>query len=150
MKTWSRILFFHHFSVFSIIFFFAVIPFAPSCSQKTSGYYFEQGKHYEAEGDYIHAIQCLTKAIEKNPQFIDAYLKRAWLHFSQDSFASAISDYSKIIELKPTTNNSEIYYLRGISYYRFLKDSLACKDFNTSCELNLNKGCDAIRKFCKK
>lgn len=121
-----------------------------SCTNKTSEYYFGQGKHYEAEGDYIQAIRNLTKAIEKNPQYIEAYQKRAHLNFSQDSFALAISDYTKIISLQPTKNNSEMIYSRGLSYYRSLQDSLACIDFNTACEnLGLIKSCDAKRKFCK-
>lgn len=141
---------FSKFSISGIIFFFAIILLSPSCPDKTPEYYYEQGKHYEAEGDYIRAIQYMTKAIEKNPQFVDAYMKRAWLNFSQDSFSLAIADYTKIIELRPKINNAEIYYLRGMTFYRSLQDTMACKDIKLSCEQNLNKGCDAVRKFCKK
>ena len=48
---------------------------------------------------YIKAMHHLNRAIEINPNFIDAYLDRAHLH---SNFDNAIADYDRAIELDPT------------------------------------------------
>ena len=123
---------------------------APICNNKTPEYYYGYGKHYEAEGDHVQAFRYYSKAIQKNPSYIDAYLARASVCFLQDSFSLAIADYSKAITLRPERNNSDILYLRGNVYYGSLRDTLACADFRKSCDLGYNRACDAHRKYCKK
>lgn len=128
---------------------FAFFLMAPTC-KKTPEYYYSYGKHYESDGDYVQAFRYYSKAIEKNSSYIDAYLARASVCFLQDSFLMAIGDYTKVIDLRPERNNSDIYYLRGNVYWGSLRDTLACNDFRKSCDLGYNRACDAWRKHCKK
>ena len=127
-----------------------ILLFGCASQKKTPEYYFGLAKHHKAEGDLIVAGRFLTKAIEKNPSYIDAYMERAGIWLSQDSFERAIQDYTKIIELRPARNNADIYYTRGNAYYSSLQDTLACRDFRRACDLNYTRACDAIRKYCKK
>ena len=46
------------------------------------------------------AIKTFTKAIERNPNNIDAYSRRAERKFRLKDYHGAIDDYTRIIELK--------------------------------------------------
>lgn len=127
-----------------------ILLFSCSAQKKTPEYYFGMGKHHLAEGDLIASTKALSKAIEKNPAYIDAYMARASVWILQDSFSRAIEDYTKVIDLQPTRNNADLYYTRGNAYYSSLEDTLACRDFRRACDLNYTRACDASRKYCKK
>lgn len=130
----------------------AVILLLGACAttKKDSTYYFNSSKHYQLEGDYVLSAQAVSRAIAKDTAFVDAYMQRATIWLIQDSFALAVKDYTKVIALRPTRNNGDILYLRGMVYYNSLEDTLACADFKTACGVNNNSACDAIRKYCKK
>lgn len=132
--------------------FLLLIVLLGSCTttKKDSTYYFNSAKHYQAEGDYVESARAISRAIAKDTAFVEAYMKRAEIWLFQDSFALAIKDYTKVITLRPTRNNGDIYALRGAVYYSSLQDTLACRDFRAACGLNHNGACDAIRKYCKK
>jgi len=108
------------------------------------------GKLYANDEKYIQAEQYFTKAIYQNPNYVAAYIGRASVNFIMDSFASAVRDYSKVIELQPLNDNGELYFTRGTVYHQWKKDSLACGDFYTSCEIfGVKKSCSVINKICK-
>lgn len=80
--------------------------------------YFEQGVNSSLA---YKKIQYFTQAIQLNPDFADAYEKRALHYYFQRKFDKAIQDYTRIIELQPLNINA--YLMRGISYYRKEKGS---------------------------
>ena len=131
---------------------FLLIVVAPSCPDKNAEYYFNYGKHKESEGDNVQAIRFFTKAIEKSPYYYEAYLQRAALNQKQDSFHLSIADYTSLLSFPEMTpaRKAELLYIRAGAYYSFLQDSLACKDYKESCELNLPKSCTEFRNKCKK
>ena len=51
--------------------------------------------------DLDGAIALFTQAIEANPAFADAYVKRGMAKFEKGDTAGAIADYTKAIEIKP-------------------------------------------------
>jgi tetratricopeptide (TPR) repeat protein len=56
-------------------------------------------------------IRYFTKAVELNPNLVEAYEKRAIHYYFQRRYDKAIQDYAKIIELKP--QEPEAYLMLG-------------------------------------
>ncbi len=138
-------------------FYVFCILIIPSCvvgkllsAKKSPESYYELAKQKVADGYNYEAIKYLGKALKDKPDYTDAYLLRASAWMKEDSFDRAISDYSKIIELKPS---GEAYYSRGNAYWMSAsgRDSLACKDWLKSRDTyNFSRSWDAIRMHCKK
>jgi Flp pilus assembly protein TadD len=61
----------------------------------------QRGYAYFRKGDLAQAIENATRAIEINPEAIDAYGVRGDSHFQMENLDQAIADYSKAIELNP-------------------------------------------------
>lgn len=133
--------------------FFLLMILAPSCpSSKTPAYYFEYGKHYMTQHEFIKAQKYFTKAIELKPDYYEAYLERITAYEQSDSIHKAIVDYDTILTVFKLTveQKGQILYLKANDHYKILEDSLACIHWNTACELNAIKACDALRINCKK
>ena len=86
--------------------------------------YYNRGTVYAFRGDFERAIADYDKAIELNPNFVDAYYNRGLIYEKRglgnilrgrDYFERAIADYDKAIELNP--NFAKAYNNRGIAYY---------------------------------
>ncbi len=67
-------------------------------------------------GDYSHAIQYFTQAIEEQPDFAPAYSNRCLAYLQLQDYQNAVADCTTAIDLTP--ENPEIYLNRGIAYYR--------------------------------
>ncbi|OEU62912.1 MAG: hypothetical protein BBJ57_00315 [Desulfobacterales bacterium PC51MH44] len=61
-------------------------------------------------------IEYFTKAIQLNPNLVEAYEKRAIHHYFQWQLDKAIQDYTRVIELKPQRTNA--YLMRGLAYLK--------------------------------
>jgi len=61
-------------------------------------------------------IEFFTKAIQLNPNLVQAYEKRAIHYYLQWQFDKAIQDYNRVIALKP--NDANAYLMRGLSYFK--------------------------------
>lgn len=86
--------------------------------------YYQRGNVYAHQNDFQQALANFDKAIELNPQFVDAYYNRglvyenlgsAILLSGRDYFEKALPDYSKAIELNPQF--AKAYNNRGTTYY---------------------------------
>ncbi|CAG5076466.1 Similar to TTC1: Tetratricopeptide repeat protein 1 (Homo sapiens) [Cotesia congregata] len=53
------------------------------------------------EKDFESAIKDCTKAVELNPAYLKAYLRRAQLYEQTDNLDQSLADYKKILELDP-------------------------------------------------
>lgn len=78
------------------------------------GPYYHHGGVDCAKGNYDHAIVNLTKAIELNPNFAEAYNNRGIAYRKEGDYDHAIDDYTKAIELKP--DFAKAYNNRGNAY----------------------------------
>jgi tetratricopeptide (TPR) repeat protein len=58
-------------------------------------------------------IAYFTKALQLNPNFAEAYEKRATHYYFQEKLDKAIQDYTRVIEIKPDSLNA--YLLRGLA-----------------------------------
>ncbi len=84
-------------------------------------------KHQEATGAY-------TKAIELNPNFVEAYNNRGAAYGDLRDYRQAIENYDKAIELNP--NCVEAYNNRGFAYDNLGDQRQAIRDFNKAIELD--------------
>jgi Flp pilus assembly protein TadD len=94
--------------------------------------YFDQG-HKEAEnGDFQKAIPDYTEAIRLAPDYAIAYLNRAMAYNKLDQYDNAISDFTKVIELKP---DALTYFYRGLVYNELKQYGNAISDFTKAIQL---------------
>ena len=77
-----------------------------------------------------------TKALELNPNLVEAYEKRALHYYYQRRYDKAIHDYSKVIELKP--DGAEAYRMRGSSHLK--KEELEPAIYNLTRAIELDPG----------
>jgi len=75
-------------------------------------YYFES-QPYQKKTDFTNAIGYLNKSLALNPEFIDGFLARAAIYRQTSQFHSAISDYTKVIQIDK--NNAASYFGRAQS-----------------------------------
>ena len=82
---------------------------------------------------YERAIEDFDKAIELEPDYVDAYINRGIGYFKQGKYECAIEDYDKAIEISPDL--PEAYNNRGISYFKQGKYECAIEDYDKAIEL---------------
>lgn len=130
---------------FFVLFFLCFISLAPSCLHRTAESFFSDGEQKYDQRNYSGAIKYYSIAIKKNPEYRDAYWKRGLCKAYLDSLQSAIRDYDKAIELKPT---GETYFYRGSAKWELSDSSGACTDWESACALQFDKGCDFQFRHC--
>jgi tetratricopeptide (TPR) repeat protein len=116
----------------------------PACTEiltqdpNNSVAYFKRGKAYlDRRTDTRElplATTDLTKAIEIDPKYADAYNQRGIAFRRNGDFARAISDQSKAIEIKPTF--ARAYNSRGFAYQQQKDYDRALADYNKAIELD--------------
>jgi tetratricopeptide (TPR) repeat protein len=79
-------------------------------------------------------IKYFTKAVELNPNLVEAYEKRAIHYYFQRRYANAIRDYTKIIELKP--EGPEAYLMLGSAQLK--KGELKAAIYNLTRAIELD------------
>ena len=76
-----------------------------------------------------------------------AYADRGFAFANLGQHSKAIEDYSNA--LKILSQDSEIYYRRGLSYKAIGKMDEACKDFSKSAELGYEPAIAEQKSTCK-
>jgi len=99
------------------------------------GYFSKAGIVY-MRGHKEEAVRLYTKAIEINPNFVQAYYNRGIAYNDIREYFKAISDFTKAIEINP--DYAEAYYNRGVAYIDMINYSQAISDFTKAIELNPN------------
>lgn len=131
-----------------------VILLCSSCViKKTAEYYFRQGKNEETKKDVYAAIKNYTKAIKLNQNYIESYIERASMSMSIDAYEDAVADYDSVLVRLDKNNynkRGDLYLLKGDALYLMSEDSLACKCYEKSKDLNNASSWDRIRNRCKK
>ncbi|MSQ97018.1 MAG: tetratricopeptide repeat protein [Gemmataceae bacterium] len=94
------------------------------------GYYERAGKH-ENNKRYAEAVADLSKAIELDPKFVDAYFSRSSLYYQQPSldkaaYAKAVADLTKALDIEPKRFsfrfNRALYYESLREYDKAIAD----------------------------
>jgi tetratricopeptide (TPR) repeat protein len=68
---------------------------------------FNQGRRALDRKQYEDAISYFTRAIEKKPNYLEAYFYRGTAKSNLKDYKGAIADYDKVIELDP--NHADAY-----------------------------------------
>ncbi|EZH75258.1 hypothetical protein ATO12_00340 [Aquimarina atlantica] len=92
---------------------FISILLLSSCGKSAEELLIEAEK-YDEIGQYEKGIEILNQAIEKDPEYLGAYINRGAYKSSLKNYESAISDYQKVLELDP--KNTLATYNIGNSY----------------------------------
>ena len=136
--------------IISLIF---VILLSSCATKKTAEFYFQQGKNEAVQTNAYVAIENFTKAIKKNPNYIEAYMERASVNVSIDSLMNAIRDYDSVL-VKTNKNDYEnkgkLYLKKGDAYYGLSEDTLACRCYTDAKNMNNNTAWNRLRDRCKK
>ena len=107
----------------------------------TSKSYFDLGKESIANDDIDSAITNLSRAIELDPDNVDAYYLRGLTYSREEEFDKAIADFEKVAEFDPNhadvkAAHADVYRARG-AYYGFTRDfDSALADFERAIELD--------------
>ncbi|WP_046759010.1 tetratricopeptide repeat protein [Kordia jejudonensis] len=98
-----------------------------SCGFTNVETYYNEALVYEERGDYKKAIELLSKALAKQPDYIDGLVFRAFCKSKLTKFEEAINDLEKALELEPENtmtlfNIAENYkvlenYAKAVEYY---------------------------------
>ncbi|MFN8457464.1 MAG: trypsin-like peptidase domain-containing protein [Anaerolineae bacterium] len=78
-------------------------------------YYYDQGLPLLSDNQAEAAVDSFTQAIELDPDFIEAYYKRASAYRQQSQFAKALADHDKTIELSP--DDPTFYEARALTHW---------------------------------
>ena len=92
------------------------------------------GLDFLQKKDFRLAYESFSRAIEKDPNNAEAYLKRGDMHLNHlNNFNKAIEDLSKAIEINP--NFAYAYKLRGISFKKIDDSNMAKQDWKKASTL---------------
>jgi tetratricopeptide (TPR) repeat protein len=95
--------------------------------------YFNRGKAFAAKGEYDHAIDDYTKALDIEPRYLKAYLYRGIAHEKKGNTEEALEDLSTSIEIYP--QNAEAYLERGLAFEKASNYDRAISDFTSVIKL---------------
>jgi tetratricopeptide (TPR) repeat protein len=113
---------------------------------KTAEDYYNSGYFKSGFGSPEDAIADLTKAIEMNPNYTDAYNCRGFAYNRLLLFNEALKDFTKAIELDPGL--SDAYLNRGVAYKNLGKYDEACADWYKAKEIGAPYAQMQIDEFC--
>ena len=100
--------------------------------------FYRQGVKLEQSGDSKTAVSKFDRAIEFDPDFVDAYLARGQARWKLGKSKEAEADFARAIELDPS--DSIAYYARGKLRQRRRKLEGTLSDFTTAISLTPERG----------
>ena len=78
--------------------------------------FYVRGVAKALDKDYQGAVEDYTQAIELNPQFVEAYLKRATTRYKLGDDRGTLKDCTQALQINP--NLAQAYYYQGRARYR--------------------------------
>jgi tetratricopeptide (TPR) repeat protein len=78
-----------------------------------SNEFYNQGLEKTKQQDYPGAIKEFTAAIDENPWFTQAYIKRGLAYYDSGAILQAVNDYNEAIKLDES--NGEAFYCRALA-----------------------------------
>jgi tetratricopeptide (TPR) repeat protein len=99
-----------------------------SCEFKSAEDYLKEAEILENKGQFKDAVKLLNKAIEKDPEYLGAYINRGADKSIMGNYEEAIQDYKKVIDID--SNNTLALFNIGNNYRR-LGDYLVAINYYT-------------------
>ena len=121
---------------FKIILSLVLLIFSEICFGQTAKDYFNSGYEKYNAGNYEGALIDYNKAINLNPNYLEAYLYRANIKSLLQDFKGALIDNDKAIRLKP--NDAYVYNERATTKLSSGDAIGAMEDVNRAIKLNPN------------
>ena len=81
-------------------------------------------------GNYQQAADAFTRAIEKDPKYAAAYIKRGLAYYRLEAYPKAIADYTQTLDLRRYT--ADAYYSRGYVHRALCDYQKAIADYTAS------------------
>jgi tetratricopeptide (TPR) repeat protein len=107
MSLTNRILY-NWFRIVGIL--LVIIGFSTACGSKNkteAAEFFERGNYHFKKNETERALELFTEAIEKVPDFADAYNNRGLCYEKLDNIEKARNDYRKAVELDDSFNQAK-------------------------------------------
>ena len=101
-----------------------------------AAFYNNRGLLYSNQKKWELALLDYNKAIQINPNLVQAYNNRGLLYSNQKKWELALVDYNKAIQINP--EYATAYNNRGIVYSDQKKWELALADYNKAIQINPN------------
>lgn len=95
---------------------------------------FRQGEKAYNAGAYAKATGLFSEVLQKDPEYLNAYLQRGFCHSLQGEYDAAVADFSAVIERK--ADHLWAYTSRGSAYNKSGKPELAIRDFDRVLQLD--------------
>ncbi|MBD3388417.1 MAG: tetratricopeptide repeat protein [Candidatus Altiarchaeales archaeon] len=95
--------------------------------------HFMQAEIFRKGGKTEEALDQLSKALEKDHGFSEAYMLGGFIRFTGKNYVEAIEDYLKVLELD--SRCQQAHYFIGESYSRLRDDRTALKHLERAAEL---------------
>lgn len=96
--------------------------------------YYNDGCYFISTKNFIGAVACLTEAIKRDSDFIQAYENRGVAKYYLNDFAGAITDYNMALKINPNDYNT--FGRRGWAKFNLQLYKDAISDFNKAIEGN--------------
>ncbi|EPF37375.1 tetratricopeptide repeat protein [Treponema denticola] len=103
-------------------------------SYSQAEYFNMAGNTAKEKKDGTRAIYYYTKAIETDPDYIEAYLNRGEMYYYVNEHEKALADFDRIIELSPQSDKA--YYFKGLLFNDDGNYNKAIENLNTAISLN--------------
>ncbi|MEM1391827.1 MAG: serine/threonine-protein kinase [Cyanobacteria bacterium P01_H01_bin.150] len=102
--------------------------------QKTAEDFYKAGIEKSNNEDFTGAIEDFTQAININPDYVIAYIRRGNAHNDLKDYQEAIKDYTQAIRINP--NYALAYYNRGNVRRALRENKAAIDDYTEAIRLN--------------
>ncbi|MGN6508527.1 MAG: tetratricopeptide repeat protein [Chitinophaga sp.] len=112
----------------SLIALMALLIFLVGCDMTSPEHYLREAEKLSAQGKYRESILLLDKAIEKDDQYIAAYINRGADKSALEDYQGAIADFRKA--LASDTSNMLALFYSGNNYKRMGDYKSAIKCYN--------------------
>lgn len=98
---------------------------------------------------YPKALQLLNEFIGKQPNYTEAYQKRALCFYFLQQFPKSLSDIEKALQ-RGDGSQGFLLNLKGVNYINLGKTDEACLYFKKAMEIGDADGRDNLKRFCEK
>ena len=105
------------------------------------------GEMMVAQGEYLNALDYLSRNLESNPNDADNYVKRGDVYLMAKSWRLATQDYGMALDLNPS--NGDTWYNKGMAHINLQENEDACYCFNMAQKRGNKNAASQVTKYCK-